>query len=278
MSLTHKQFIRKMMLAVPLLAASSEGQSFDNIKSRLPRSFPPPNSPGMTSEDFEKLAVKPDRCVDPKTGDDCTKELDYALEKQLISPRAAIWAKEKGWYPVINRNNQISAVCKCGCFDASVKILVNIGSEFSERNASEIREKDFVVSLEGSTQLSELSAKSVPVDIVVKGKESRNLIAFKMENSRTLTVTENHRIVVENGTVKAAKDIIQSDKFIEYPSGKTVSIKEISQVTASGEVYNFELKSIEKTGHIVVAEGLLVGDLAWQNQYSAESSSILLRK
>ncbi len=48
--------------------------------------------------------------------------------------------------------------------------------------------------------------------------------------------------------------------------------------TTNEDVYNFRVVGNDAQAHIIVAEGVFVGDLSWQNELAAEMESIRLRK
>lgn len=45
----------------------------------------------------------------------CVEERIYALDENLITKEAYNWAYTNKYYPVFDRNDEIYAVCECGC-------------------------------------------------------------------------------------------------------------------------------------------------------------------
>jgi len=59
--------------------------------------------------------------------------------------------------------------------------------------------------------------------------------------------------------------------------GRPVAITAITREKAVDEVFNFETTGETQLGHIIVAEGVLVGDLKLQNEVEEEGSIGLRR-
>ncbi|RYG21516.1 hypothetical protein EON82_18675 [bacterium] len=84
-------------------------------------------------------------------------------------------------------------------------------------------------------------------------------------------------MVLEDGRVVAASEVQPGSNFVGV-DGKTVRILGIEREQTTGDVYNFEVGATKNQGHIIAAEGVLVGDLAWQNRLKAELGAIQVRK
>ena len=99
---------------------------------------------------------------------------------------------------------------------------------------------------------------------VVAGPEKKPMIAFETEEGDELIVTTEHPMYTQEG-VKKAKDVRITDKF-KTMAGKQVSLRAISQKPYAENVYNVELEGSEEADHLLIAEGLVTGDLYLQQK------------
>ena len=99
---------------------------------------------------------------------------------------------------------------------------------------------------------------------VVAGPEKKPMIAFETDDGDELIVTSEHPMYTQEG-VKKAKDVRITDKF-KTMAGKMVSLRAISQKPYAENVYNVELEGSEEADHLLIAEGLVTGDLYLQQK------------
>ena len=238
-------------------------------------------SSAMDIDAFQRLAFSTDtsgRCMDIGIGpNECRAELDYALTNGLITRRAYDWAQANGYYPVINRHGLINAICKCGCFEAETQISARINGVTLNVAAKDISKAHQLLALDSDASRQALHQSYYPVQSLTKGPEYADLYQFELSNGKALTVSQHHGMVVNEGRVVAAKDVTAQDHFIAA-SGEVVTISAISRLPATADVVNFETDGPDAVNHIIVAEGVLVGDLSWQNQRAADLGRIAIRQ
>jgi|GEM_PF-5363642 len=73
-------------------------------------------STSMSLAQFQALAAANEqagRCVHGIGNLECAGELNYGLSVNLLTLAAYHWGNSNGYYPVIDRNNRIQAVCGC---------------------------------------------------------------------------------------------------------------------------------------------------------------------
>lgn len=234
---------------------------------------------GMGLSEFQALAgTTSARCVSAITPDQCESELQYAYSKQLITCEAFRWGRSNGYYPAVDRANRISAVCKCGCFEKNTSILTTEdGRQTQWTPADQIRQDSKLAALDEKSSLSHPRLKAKPIKALTSGSERPALYAFELDNGRILKVTQHHGMLLANGRVVEAHTLSVGSKMLAL-DGKVVRVIAISRETTDDSVYNFEVDTSYKTGHIIAAEGILIGDLAWQNQLARELGSIALRR
>lgn len=100
---------------------------------------------------------------------------------------------------------------------------------------------------------------------VVAGPEKKPMVMFETASGAKIMVTDEHPMATKNG-VKLAKQVTIGDE-LKTADGKFTAISGISQREYKEDVYNFELVgSAQEADHLVVAEGLVSGELYLQNK------------
>jgi hypothetical protein len=233
--------------------------------------------PGMTRAQMrDASASATQRCTNAITQGTCEQELKYALDRGLVSGPAYDWGLQNGYYPVIDRNDVVQAVCRCGCFAEDTAILAAAGwTPVQDLTAGALVES--YAGLESAPE-EPLPLAPLPLASVLSGDESQALYVFELANGHTLRLTRHHAVVLADGRIVAAHDVGPDDALMDYATGAPVRILAIGRQPAQGRVFNFEVAASESSGHIVVAEGVLVGDLAWQNQLQGDLGGVLVRR
>ncbi len=239
------------------------------------------DAPGMAILPFIDLSKRDlSRCSGAVAREKCERFLNRALIDQKISSKSHKWGWNNNYYPVLDMDGEIAAVCACGCFEANTRILVSFEDD-PDYAWMKIRDMD------GSSQVAALSADATleSLDLMtfglskfIHGPEETPLHVFHLSNGKVLKLTQNHGVLVSDGRMIAAKDVTVSDKLLSVHDGKEVSIQEITRENTTEDVYNFEVKGTSNLDHIVGAEGVFVGDLAWQNNLASELGEIQVRK
>jgi hypothetical protein len=239
------------------------------------------SGPGMTRAQFrEASAGAAQRCTNSITQGTCEQELQYARDHALISPPAYDWARANGFYPVIDRNDVVQAVCRCGCFAEDTAILGAAGWV----PVQELERDALVASYDAANDAAAEQAEAGvaltprPLASVISGPEAQDLYVFVLANGHELKLTQHHAVALSDGRMVAARDVGPQDAFLDYQTGRPVGVLAIERRPASGTVYNFEVAADDASAHVVVAEGVLVGDLAWQNQLYRELGAVAVRR
>ncbi len=234
----------------------------------------------MDVADFQNMAfTQSQRCLDrPITPAQCQLRLDHALNNGMITRRAYDWAIANGYYPVIDFfDNTIAAICKCGCFDPDTRISARLNGVVLEVAAGDITQQHQLLALESDATRQALHQDYRDINVITKGPEQTPLYRFVLSNGKQLAVTQHHGMVLNDGRVIAAKDVTTTDQFIAA-NGDVVAIDAIDRVSIDTDVVNFETHGDSDLNHIIVAEGVLVGDLVWQNQRAADLGRVTIRQ
>ena len=225
---------------------------------------------GKRCEDAQEMT--PAQCVQTRE-DSFSSGCINRWEKELATANA--WS-------TFCAGKSLILVCPCSCFDASTKIMAHGASLPEWVEAAEISVDDQLVTLSPSGTISTMdqpeSWETMGLRWTTSGPEENDMYVFKLRTGRDLSVTQNHAILLYTGVMKAAKNIQISDRLINA-KGVPIEIVEISRRPAEdGHVYNFLIDSNDRENHLVVAEGVVVGDSIWQDHFGELLDKIFIRK
>lgn len=205
---------------------------------------------------------------------ECHEEIAYAVAEGMIDAATGKWARANNYYPTfISRGKKIGGVCQCGCFAEGTSILTGAGWQ----DVSQIQKGSWVTGFEEGSRLSNPEFSERTVKSAINGPEKAPLYVFSTDSGNIISVTQHHGMVLATGKMKAARDVQVGDTFVTV-DGAATKVTQINRVSTDKPVYNLEVSSPIKGDHIIGAQGLLVGDLVWQNNLKKELNSIQLRK
>jgi hypothetical protein len=227
------------------------------------------------------------RCVTAMGGDvtpaACAGLRQTALTLMLITTDAFNWLASLDYCPVVvlDAGNvaHLTGVCSRGCFAGDTEMLTGCadGGEACTTPASQLTADDTLMSLTDQSSVPNIKLEPRSIGRTVRGPEEPPLFVFALGNGSTLRVTQHHPMVLANGSIVEASHVDRGAAFAGS-NGKPVAVTSISRERTKGDVYNFETASNTQLGHIIVAEGVLVGDLKLQNNVAFEERSIELRR
>ncbi|ACY18730.1 hypothetical protein Hoch_6259 [Haliangium ochraceum DSM 14365] len=219
------------------------------------------------------------RCGSPMPIAVCQEHNDRAYALGLITSAAHTWLENNGFCAInIPEFAAILSICPSGCFEENTALLTidELGAE-EWVAAKELGMQDQLVSLEVDASLSspQLSARSI--ERMSVGPEEPPLYVFALSNGHKLRVTAHHAMVLADGRVVEAEQVLPHDAFIGVDGGE-VAIEAITREATNADVYNFSVSVGTPQEHVIAAEGVLVGDLTWQSTLIGEHKSIELRR
>ena len=174
--------------------------------------------------------------------------------------------------------NKIISACPCSCFDSSTNLLsTDESGNYVWLKVTEFKTGKSVVTLSEDSTVSNLALKNNTTSYKTQGPEAKPIYILATEEGNALKVTGDHGVLLADGRMVAAKDVKINDSFVSL-SGPEKVLK-IDRVPASGgEVHNILVDTKVKQEHLVIADGIVVGDLLWQNSLGSELNSVLLRQ
>lgn len=221
------------------------------------------------------------RCSKAFAGEECENRRIKDYNTGCITYDELNSLRNYAAYPICVENDLL-AWCPCGCFDSSTRIFgVNLNNkEAKYYNILEIvgnTSNYNVVTLNLGSTLSNLKTKSSAIKKVTAGPEEMPLITFNTANGQKLSVTQEHAILLSDGRMVAAKDVKNSDHLVQA-DGKPVAISSIESKKVKDDVINIQTEGKTSIEHTLFAEGLIVGDLMWQNNLKSLLNDIAIRK
>lgn len=227
-----------------------------------------------------KCKVKNDalraRCNGGLDKDKCERYNKLALSEGAINKAGLAWLRKNGEcaMPVMG---EIQMVCPRGCFEASTSIsIIEQTGETVEKPISSLSSDDRPLGLAVGSSLDQPELEGKTIEKMVAGEERKPLFKFTLSNGGELQVTTHHPMVTSDGAVIEAQYVRTGDTFLSM-RGEPIQVDLIEHVTSDEPVYNFSVEGKNPLQHVVVAEGVLVGDLTLQNELAAEEEAIEIR-
>ncbi len=187
------------------------------------------------------------------------------------------------WYWIPGAKLEFPDVrCECGCFARGTRIFSSRGYQLIEDLAKQ-------ASREGGLSLAVMAArgegfkesrKLFKRNFVV-GPEKNALVSLLTEKSRSLTLTQEHPVLIERGGAQnmvRAVDLKIGDHLLGA-DGQPDELTELAFVPPPpGEeeqlVYNVDTRGEHPFEHAIYANGIVVGDLYWQKRLSERQNRI----
>ncbi|WP_039911795.1 Hint domain-containing protein [Cellvibrio mixtus] len=192
-----------------------------------------------------------------------------------IAPICSQFPDAAGNYPLI-------AVCTCGCFAEGTEVSVFDKNTGASRiaNIENIVKNPLAFSAAAATDNSTLSAlvfESRDIKKVTFGPEEKPLVLITTESGKHIGLSTEHGVLLSNGTIVKAKTLNTGDLLV-LENGTADPIVDIATGEKDKTVFNFLTNSTTENGHLIVAEGLVVGDLYWQNILESEIAEFRIRQ
>lgn len=173
-------------------------------------------------------------------------------------------------------NYQIGFICLSSCYTPDMMLSFNVGDVDVESAYLENLQDILTVSAESTIEQMAMQFRPVKHHIrsVIDGKHE--ILKFLTDSGKVLKVTPNHPLINGHGQMIRADRFKEGDFLVNVDGAK----EKIVALTASeyhGKVYNVEIDADHYTDQILVAQGLLSGDLTFQNENTRYLERILFR-
>jgi hypothetical protein len=186
------------------------------------------------------------------------------------------------WYAVVDMSGVVSGRCRCGCFGEKTNFGIyhkTSGIELIQAKKSNQSENGLYTEVLGFYDSSNLVTNKI--NGVMYSTKSEEVIEFTFEDG-SIILSTSHPVVLGDETgqitrIVTAEQVKSGDLFLSADH-KPVSIKSIKKFKYDGQLVNFNVESENPVEHIVVANGLLMGDLAWQTFLHTTDARLIYRK
>lgn len=219
------------------------------------------------------------RCPSEVSQVACAALINNAARAGLLTPDAISYLGSSGYCPILRPTGTgLLGFCPMGCFASDTQILtaLNAGAP-SYVPVSQVLPDGTVLSTSDDATMDDVALVSRSVGRVVSGPETLPLIVLALSNGATLRVTTHHPMVLDTGVIVEAQAIVPGARFMGV-NGRRVNVVAVGKEATTQNVYNFETTGATQLSHVVVAEGVLIGDLKLQNELAVEENVIELRR
>jgi hypothetical protein len=220
------------------------------------------------------------RCGDvPLPAPECEQGRQDAVRMGCVTQDEANKLKEWGLSPTCIAG-KYRGWCACGCFHPLTLIGV-MGLPWPTMKAAGEIAKDpqryTVLHLGKNTSLGSFEYGADPISFATSGLEVKPLVVIETRDGRVLKLTTQHAIMTAQGEMIQAKNLTPETLLLDK-SGTVVELSAIKTEAFREEVVNFRLAVKEPLEHVIFAEGLAVGDQAWQSTLEDLQNQILVRQ
>lgn len=209
----------------------------------------------------------------------CIEDTQLAMQFGCINEVEGRWAQWAGLYVICYPRNpdQVFAACPCSCFAPEVRLLVTQPSSTMPQwvRADQVTPEFAVITLGDSSTVEKPVFEARDILYTTSGPELPDLVRIALSTGAVLRLTQHHAVLLSDGRMVTAKDLTTADELVNL-QGQAVAIQSVRSDAWGGDVYNLAAAGSPKTSHIIAAEGVLVGDLLWQNSLGSELGEIAI--
>ncbi|MEI6790756.1 MAG: Hint domain-containing protein [Myxococcaceae bacterium] len=217
--------------------------------------------------------------------EECAKKITDFVARNRINEEEKKFLLANGLHgslPNFNAENIAVHLCPCGCFDPTTRLYI-----FDQtKNLNEWKPiQDIVMDVQKYSIWSLGEESSVLAPTLAKqgiakftyGPETKPLVLIHTQSGQKLAITPDHAVLLIDGRMVAA-ETLKLGQLMVSDKGVPDEVVKISERTIQGDVLNVLTSGKSYLSHLVLAEGLIVGDLIWQNSLKSELNSVILRQ
>ena len=217
--------------------------------------------------------------------EDCSREQKNALSNHCINDEEYDTLVKQNYFPSCTKiagKIKLTGWFTCGCFDPNARIY-SLSKSSSESEWNTVRD---IVADEQNYQLWSLSDNATLSDFRTEtrgilrsshGPEKKPLVIIHTADGNTLGVTTEHAVLLWSGEMIAARNLKEGQTLVST-TGYPLSLERIEHRIINEDVFNVLSTGKTPLSHMIFAEGIIVGDLAWQNSLQSELNAIALRE
>tara|TARA_Y100001958_G_scaffold159559_1_gene161676 strand:- start:641 stop:3586 length:2946 start_codon:yes stop_codon:yes gene_type:complete len=195
--------------------------------------------------------------------------------KAPMNPGSSCWVPE---------NLFVAAVCTASCATPEQKILTATSAserDWEYRSFLDNWQEDVkyvaTMSNQKNMESKHMTLTKVNQWITELYDTENEVLTFETQSGGTLTVTTNHPILTEEGSMKLASDFKEGEFLVRH-GGLLDQIVSITPSVHVGKVYNLYVESSDPKSNVVSTNGFLNGTAFFQNEGSEMMNHEVLRK
>ena len=191
----------------------------------------------------------------------------------------ACWGEtsDAKWFVLPDNNTNEMKRCACGCFGEET-IFSSMNGNVTGAQLLEKKEGNILETLD---YLDGSSWGFNRIKQIIGGKEEDLSYRLVTESGRLIELTNKHPVLIadEDGTTKKmiTADQVKTGDLLLSDIDETDPVIRVEQIQYNKRMMNFVVESDNPINHIVIANGLRMGDNAWQNRLAATEARILDR-
>ena len=183
------------------------------------------------------------------------------------------------WYPIGFDNRAYK--CRCGCFGAPQTTFLGPEGEITGQALIDSgRKENFEIESLDDISHPHLSSLKAANSLMFS-KSSEKSYRITTETGKIAILSPGHPVLIASTAglpkmMKKASDVSLQDQLLA-DTGEPEKISKIEMIEYKENMVNFNIKSQNQDHHIVLANGLLLGDSAWQERLNSKDARVLLR-
>lgn len=225
------------------------------------------------------------RCVFGDTSpEDCANDQNEGLAIQCINQEEYDTLVKMNYYPLCAKRKgqqQLVGWCTCGCFDPNARLFSLKKSGDSQwnkiRDILSNEKENQLLSLSDDATLSNFQTEFRDIVRSTKGPEKKPLVFIHTSEGNTLGLTTEHAVLLWSGEMVAAKHLKVGQTLVS-DFGTPIVLEKIEHKIIKEDVLNVLTTGKTHLSHMIFAEGMVVGDLAWQNSLQSELNAVAVRE
>lgn len=167
-------------------------------------------------------------------------------------------------------------ICEPGCYTPNQQVLFEQGP-VEIATAQKLGLSDLMtLAPQSSFAKITLIKNSVLYYTLDQKPAPQQILTFLMASGGHLSVTTQHPLVTQLGSMKKAQDFLVGESLVKQ-DGQADEILSIQEQTWIGRVYNLKPTTTDLTSNILIAQGYLNGSGRFQSEYVEELNRVLIR-
>jgi hypothetical protein len=234
-------------------------------------------------EILKDTAASGHRCMKkPVSQPACAVSQQRAKNTNKINLEEYATLVKENLYPTFDSDGDLAGVCSCGCFSRGTRLAVTdtsgIETEWKPIDTLTATSPRFSIwTLAGDSTISEMRFSLGGLKRTTKGQETSPLIFVTTKNNLHIGLTQEHAVLLASGEMVPAEALKVGDLLVNQHGGAE-RIDKIEHRAISDDVFNILTDGDSRLSHLILAEGLVVGDLAWQNSLALELYAVAVRQ